>query len=365
MAWVQKLPSGRWRAVYRDATGAQKSAGTFHYKDRAVKEAEKAEGVSRHNPKVTSKLTFTDWEPRWKAGRRVQESTARADESKLVHHVRPRWAEVRLSDISRSAVEEWVTELRDSGMSASSVQKAAHVLSSVLQSAVVAGIVDANPVRGVTLPKDGPSPERFLTHEEADAIRVLLAGFDQFIFDVLVGTGARWGEAVALSWDSVDIDAKRVEISTSYDRAAKFFKPTKSHQVRHVPVGRTLLAALEARLDQVGFGVPSRLEYREVRRPRSGLILANSEGNPYDGALFFHRLDAAARAAYVGEGSRRRAVGHVRVHDLRHSYASWLVRAGIPIQQVQQLLGHRSIATTERYARLGGSQWDAVRDALD
>jgi integrase len=361
---VQQLDSGRWRGVYRDSNGAQKSVGTFHYKEAAKKAAEKAEGVARNNPKVTTRLTFKEWEPRWKATRRVQESTARQDESKLVHHVRPRWNDVRLSDIDRDSVERWVTELRNSGLSASSVQKAAHVLSSVLQSAVVAGVLDANPVRGVKLPKDGPSPERFLTSVEAGAIRAVLTGFDQFIFDVLIGTGCRWGEAVSIHWDHVDFEQKRVEVAISYDRAARFFKPTKTHAKRYVPIGKTLMRALERRLDDVGYGEPPTLEYRDVRRPRSGIILPNADGNPYDGALFTHRLDAATRVAFTGSGTKRRKVGHVRVHDLRHTYASGLVQAGVPIQQVQKLLGHQSIATTERYAKLSDTQWDAVRNAL-
>lgn len=93
-------------------------------------------------------------------------------------------------------------------------------------------------------------------------------------------------------------------------------------------------------------------------------MLPNSIGSPYDGALFTHRLDAAARVATVGEGSRRRAVGHVRPHDLRHTYASWLVQDGVPIQAVRDLLGHQSLITTQRYAKLGDTQWDAVRSVL-
>ncbi|MDJ0455481.1 tyrosine-type recombinase/integrase [Gordonia amicalis] len=364
MAWVQKLPSGKWRGVYRDTSGKQCSAGTWHYKDRALAEANKAEGVARHDPKVTTNLTVSEWLPRWRSGRNVQESTARQDESKLTHHVIPRWGSVKLSDVTVEQVAAWQKKLADDGLSASTVTKIVNLLSSVLQSAVVAGTLETNPARKVKRPKAGVSPERFLTRAEADAVRLGLHGFDRLIFDVLIGTGCRWGEAVALTWDAVDFDNGMLHVAMSYDRTAKFFKPTKSHADRRIPVGESLLALLSARLDEVGFGVPPKLPFREVPKPRSGLILPNSVGEPYDGALFAHRLDAAGRAASVGEGARRRYVGHIRPHDTRHTYASWLVQAGIPIQEVQRLLGHQSIATTEKYARLAGSQHDAVRAAL-
>jgi integrase len=364
MGWVQKLPSGRWRALYRDASGQQKSAGIFDYKASANKAAQKAEGVARHHPEVTTKLTVSEWLPRWQAQRAVEESTSRQDESKLRHHVLPQWGAVVLPQITSEGVQVWANGLRSGGFSPSTVQKIVRLLSSILQSAVSAGVLSKNVARGTKLPKDAPSPERFLSREEAEAIRCVLGGFDEFIFDVLVGTGVRWGEAVGLHWDDVDFDQDTIRIARSFDRTAKFFKPTKTHATRVVPIGSTLRGLLSDRLDARGYGTPADLEYRDLPKPRYGLVLPNSIGHPYDGALFTHRLDAAARAATVGQGSRRRIVGHVRPHDLRHTYASWLVQDGVPIQAVRDLLGHQSLITTQRYAKLGDTQWDAVRSVL-
>ncbi|MGP4018295.1 tyrosine-type recombinase/integrase [Saccharopolyspora sp. 5N708] len=51
--------------------------------------------------------------------------------------------------------------------------------------------------------------------------------------------------------------------------------------------------------------------------------------------------------------------------DLRHTYASWILQDGVPIEALSKLLGHASVTTTERYSHLADTQWDAVRAALD
>ena len=365
MAWAQELPSGRWRAVYRDANGRQKSAGTHPRKRDAEMAGAREEGISRNDPKVVSDMTWAEWEPIWWASRTVEESTKRTDMSKLVHHVRPRWEGTRLSDIERSDLQAWVAELGSSGVGANTVQKCIRVMSGSLNAAVVAGKLEKNPCKGVTLPKEKPSPERFLSRDEAEAVRDGLYGFDRFIFDVLLGTGCRWGEAVALHWDHVDLENRRIEVAMSYDRGpgAHFFKATKGHAKRWLPIGDTLARTLSEQLDRVGYGDAPAMDYR-VTKPRHALLLGNAEGRPWDGAYFSHRLSAAGRVAKVGSGNRARKVGHVRPHDLRHTYASWLVQANVPIQEVQKLLGHQSLVTTQRYARLGSTQWDAVRGVL-
>lgn len=340
-------------------------------KPDALFAADQAEKRVRNDPDALGTLTVSEFLPEWRAQRVVQPNTAAGDESKLTNRVIPRWGEVALKDVTQPSVQGWVADMKREGLAASTIQKHVNLLSSVMRAALAAGKVPGehgkpptNPCKGVTVPKPDPSPERFLTPDEADAVRAVLDGFDRFIFDVLIGTGVRWGEGVALTWSAVDLDAGTVEIAVAYDRAAKGFKAPKSHAKRVVPLGSSLVAVLRARLREVGFGVPPKLPCVGVPKLRSGLLLSNAAGLPYDSALFAKRLDAAGRAASVKVEGQERKVGHVRPHDLRHTYASRLVQRGVPIQQVQVLLGHQSIATTERYARLGSSGWDAVRNAL-
>lgn len=88
-----------------------------------------------------------------------------------------------------------------------------------------------------------------------------------------------------------------------------------------------------------------------------GLVVPSRRGVPPDGHNSLAR-DWKPACAYAG-------VHDARLRDLRHTYASRLVRAGVPLLQVSKLLGHGSITITERYSHLATSQWDAVRAALD
>lgn len=58
-------------------------------------------------------------------------------------------------------------------------------------------------------------------------------------------------------------------------------------------------------------------------------------------------------------------VAPLRLHDARHSYASWLRQAGVALEEIQRLLGHASSVTTQRYAALGESQYDQILAALN
>jgi site-specific recombinase XerD len=70
-----------------------------------------------------------------------------------------------------------------------------------------------------------------------------------------------------------------------------------------------------------------------------------------------HQLREQWEAARADQG-----LEHIRFHDLRHTYASWLVQAGAPLKAVQDLLGHTTLAMTQRYAHLGA---DHLRSAVD
>ncbi|MFC9433990.1 tyrosine-type recombinase/integrase [Nocardia sp. NPDC057030] len=364
MGWAEKLPSGRYRGMYRDAFGRKRSAGIFTSKDVARRKAAAEEDKQRENPvRPVPAMTWGEWLPKWKALRTVEEGTQKIDDQRIGKHLSPRWGSIQLKAIEQHDVQEWIAELRGV-MAPTSVDKCYRLLSGSLKAARKAKLITDNPCHEIDLPKAGPSPERFLEDDEYSGLREPLEEFDRLIIDVLVGTGMRMGEAQGLHKEHIDLKRKTISIEWAWDKAARRMKPPKDHEKRVIPIGDTLTKILARLIKRDGLGEPAPVRYVAGRSVRSGLLLGHVDGRPFDADNFGKRFQAASRVAWVTDGEEKRRLGKVRPHDLRHTYAGRLVRAGVPIQQVQKLLGHASLRTTQRYASLADSQWESVRGVL-
>lgn len=352
MAYARKLPSGKYQGCYRDGAGKIKSAGTFTKKKEAETAATLAE--AKHEA-PTSTTTWGDWEKRWV--RKVAASTIAADKSRLEQFIRPRWADTPLSEIRHQDVQQWIDRIV--GQSASSMRKIGAVFSASLRDAKKAGLIEYNPAADVTYEKLPASPERWLTREETDALRLAIPeGDSREFFDLLMGTGMRFGEAAGLHWDQVDLDNGVIVVKWSADRG-RGFKSPKSGKYRPIPIGETLVSVLRDRLERNGLGEPVG-EFHGANKPMYGLVFGSKSGVPMNNRRFGALVTAAALVTKVGG----RSLGEVRVHDVRHSYATQLVRAGVPLDEIQRLLGHSTITMTQRYADAGESRWDDVRSVL-
>lgn len=366
MAWAEKLQSGRYRGGYRDKAGKKRYlTGTYTTKPDAERAAASEEYDARRKPRGEKpEITWANFEPIWQQRRIVEESTRKSEEPKLKLHVRNYWGNRNLSDIERDDVKEWIKYLQRKDLSPSTIEKCYRLLSGSLRAAIPA-YIDVSPCKDIELPKSPPPPERYLEDEEFEAIRASLSDFDQLLVDVLVGTGVRLGEALGIHRESIDTERRVLTVEWSWDYAAKKMKPPKDYERRPIPLSIELSDKLRALLDDEGMGVPPAVKYVGGKKMRSGLLFAHVAGKPVDNYNFRSRFTASCRIAWVGKGKHRRPVGHVRIHDLRHTYASRLVRKGVSLEQLQKLLGHSSIKTTERYAHLADAQWDSVRAVLD
>jgi integrase len=205
------------------------------------------------------------------------------------------------------------------------------------------------------------------------------------------GTGLRWGECIGLRWSAVDLDqgtvsVVRVAVEVAgkvtvkpypKSRAGRRIVPIpgflegllKEHQQRY-PAG----PAGEVFTNSVG-GSPGRGHFRSrTWRPalvRAGLLGEVLERGPDRwratwpdktglewSAEFTTERDAVAHVV-------KKASGGLRFHDLRHSYATWLVSRGLPVNDVQRVMGHEHASTTlELYTHGSGEADKRVRDAF-
>lgn len=176
------------------------------------------------------------------------------------------------------------------------------------------GYVRENPAKRVKLLKEPPGRIRYLSHEER---RLLLEECEVMLKAVVLTaleTGMRKGELQNLTWKDVDLERRTITVVK-----------TKNNESRVLPISDTLLLTLQKLyIDR-----------------RSRCVFAKDDGTPYG-----NWRSPFERAL------KRAGIEDFRFHDLRHTFASYLVMAGVDIRTVQVLMGHKTIQMTMRYSHL-------------
>lgn len=253
------------------------------------------------------------------------------DVSLLNNHLLPRFAKRYMDEISRQDIVKMHNERKASGAAAGSANRLLIMMRYIFNLAVrweVAGI-KANPCAGVPLLEENNKMERYLSVDEAQRLYQSVCKSDnlmlQHIVSMLILTGARKREVLDAKWQDFDIERSTWRIPV-----------TKSGKARHVPLSDGALAVLSS--------LP-------INR-HSAFVFANPATNkPY--VSVYYSWNTARHQAGLSD---------VRMHDLRHSFASLLINSGRTLYEVQHILGHTQVKTTQRYAHL--SQ-DTLLDAAN
>ena len=357
MSYIRRLPSGKWQATVRGPDG-RKHTKTDPLKSvvrtwAAGQESKFAQGDVR-DPRAGD-VRVGDWHARYARASGVEAITAAKNRSLWVTHCEPKWAGWRMSSVTRMEAQGWVAELRETRLarwrgrdvrhendfrdvpflSAETIHAAVHVMSSLFRAAMKEHppVVLANPFAELDLPAIEPRPVDFYEPAEAaalyDAIERLAGPGWRTFAELGMDVGLRLGELAGLHGHRVDWLRGRLAVVDVMTRQGlrQHPKSKRSHRVVPVPAG-----TLEGM---------SRLM---AGRERDGLVFTDSAGGPVSDRNFANRVWFPAVAA---AGVRR-----FPPRIMRHTAASWLVQDGVPLYDVQALLGHESFATTQRYAHL-------------
>lgn len=236
-----------------------------------------------------------------------------------------------LSEITAGDVDAFMAKRR-AAVRVATANRSLTVLKHMLKLAVRWGNLAASPAAEVKLEREPRGRERFLDREEAARLLAECPSWVRAIVLAALHTGARQGELLALCWEDVDLD-----------RGLLTFRETKNGEPRTVKASETLRAVLK--------GLRGSKE-----RFAGGKVFRNHGGEPIhrDGLTWSFRR--AVRLAKL-DG--------FRFHDLRHSAASFMVQAGVPLNTVREVLGHRSLGMTLRYAHLAPTHQAEAVAALD
>lgn len=359
MPSFRKLPSGRWQATVYHPSG-RRITRTDPLK-RVVAdwarhaEAELARGVWR-DPRA-GRITFGTWYERWWSARVVERNTRRGDDSAMRNHVLPRWSDWPLASIGRMDVQAWIRDMDKRGVGRSAIRRSYNLFVKAVGDAVTEGLLAETPCRKIDLPKQPAKLPAWFTRAQIDAIQNQLPHGYAVMVELMVFTGMRWGEAAGLHGDRVDWMRGRLHVNEVITPQGVKEYPKSSKSRREVPVPRHVLNAMSALM--VGID-PSDLVFRtESKRP--GRPLSDSNWRKvWHAAIKEANEHARAEHRRAGRRGEPDLVPAYPPHACRHTAASWLVQDGVPLYDVQALLGHESFATTQRYAHLAPDSHEAV-----
>lgn len=319
----------RGRRIRKKVGGSKKLAETVEA-DLKVKIA-KEEFLGIADRKMVLFKDFVSEYLKWAATNHRKNTFSK--DQRVIGLLTPSWGDTFIRNITPQMIEQFKAE-RSQSIKPKSVNRELCVVYTMFKKAVDWGHLDESPSKKVTMFKVSGGSLRFLNREEADRLLEACKRSEcHEIYGIVataLHTGMRHQEILHLKWDNVDFKRRVVKVESTEDN------PTKNYESREIPMSDFVCKVLS----------------KETRHLGIPYVFPNPEGK---------------KRAYVDhlfQKIRERAgVAACRFHDLRHTFASWLVMSEVDLPSLQRLLGHKNIQNTMIYAHLAPDhlKWAVAR----
>lgn len=323
---IVKLANGRYIARKSKQIGPKlvRSAKTFDTR-------KEAQEWLRGQDAPAAAGTLGEWLDTWLALTKPDKAnkTHKLDKQKIDLHLKPRLGTVRLRDLNAETVALMLSQMAGEGKSPDERHKVGAVLRRAMRAAVRMGRLPANPVAGLTLPAPDPDEPRALLPAELAAVVGAAESLFQYghVFRLWADAGLRPAEMFALQWHEIDCEKGEVKVSAAIDDVTnERKKPKTKRSVRAIKLAPSTAAALV------------------VARPpahRGKQVLPAPQGGVWWSSRFLKSVMKPLRA--------EAGIDWLVPYTFRHTMATLLLRAGVPLKVVSERLGHSDVMTTLRH----------------
>jgi len=243
----------------------------------------------------------------------------------------PRFGALKISGLARTEIQDMVDELLAKGKAPSTVRNAVMPLRALYRRLISRGEVLVNPTIGLTLPAIRQRRERIARPEEARELLEALSPADRPIWAMALYGGLRRGELRGLRWGDVDFEAGLIRVERGWDPEVGPIEPKSRAGRRRIPLAQPLRAYLAA--------------HRLRSQGASGdLVFRGRGGKPLAPDALIER----ARVAWEVAG-----LEPILLHECRHTYAAFMIAAGVNAKALCSYMGHSTISMTlDRYGHL-------------
>ena len=346
---IAKRTNGRWRARYRDDAGKEHSR---HF-DRKIEAQQWLDQVTSSvvtgtyaDPKA-GRITFAAFFGEWSARQVWVPGTVLA--MSLAARSVP-FAAKPMKQVRRSDVETWIKQMNAAGLAPGTIKTRYVNVRSVFRAAVKDRVIGSDPTDGVRLPRGRRADVAMSTPTPEEVGRLMAVADERFqpFIALCAFAGLRLGEAAGVQLGDINFLRKSLKVS---------------RQVQRINGGAIDLRAPKYSSERV-------------------VYLADSLVNVLAEHVAAHGTTGKDRSLFAGEGAdppHQNTVGYwwrkslsdaglsgIKLHDLRHFYASGLIAAGCDVVTVQRSLGHAKATTTlNTYAHLWPTAEDRTRNAAE
>jgi integrase len=240
--------------------------------------------------------------------------------------LKPFFAGKSVEDITPLIIERYKDHRKMQKRSDVTINRELAFLKNLFTQAITWGKATTNPVKQVRLFREDNARTRFLTEEEEARLLAHCNPQLKPLVMTALHTGFRKSELLSLRWENIDFRNRLIKVDAAY---------TKTYEARGVPMTETLTATLKSlKMSTVGDSTTAVFGYRQMTK-------------------------TFARAV------KRAGLVDFTFHDLRHTFASRLVMAGVDLATVKELMGHKHITMTLRYTHLAPGHMRSAIAALD
>lgn len=369
---IYRLPGGRWRAAMTLPSGGRKVFGGATRAEAAGKLSAALTAQDKGLPSLDETVTVAAFLDRWLDEVVRPDARATTLASYQMHvrlHLVPALGRIRLARLQPSDVQRMMTAKLADGLSPATVQRQRATLRAALNHALRWGLVSRNAAQLAIPPRSTATEVKPFTVDEARAI-LEAAKDDPFgpLYGLALSTGMRLGEILGLCWGDVDFDKRTIEVRRTLVRVQGkpiLTDPKSAKARRTLPLPAMVASGMN---DQRAFQQAARLLAGSRWQP-----VPIATGNQGEGPavvpdlVFTNSTGGALHGKYVHQRFQRllqrAGLPIKRVHDMRHSCASFLMAQGMNLRGVMEQLGHSQIGLTmNTYAHIAP---EVLRDAAD
>lgn len=271
----------------------------------------------------------------------VKPQTYDATVTRLNRHIMPTLGNMKVDKITASDIQMLINRLSKYYVNYTAVRS---VIRKILQQGVLLGLIDYNPARDIILPRKQPNAKKkvkfidpsdlksFLEHLESSQHKRYNLYFDAVLYQLLLSTGLRIGEACALDWGDIDLENGTIAINKTYNKNLKFLSTAKTQSGnRVISVDKKTLRSLKL------YQMRQRQLFNEVGARVSEVVFATPTRKYFNASVRQSALDTRCKEA---------GIERFTFHAFRHTHASLLLNAGISYKELQYRLGHANISMT-------------------